>query len=608
MLRRSPLGSAEYSYLANSPLVDTVTFMQSSTPRMTTTKSYDFLDRLTQISSAPSASSTVSFGYSYDSANQRTRRSEADGSYWLYNYDALGQVVSGHKYWSDQTPVAGQQFDYGFDDIGNRKSTKAGGDQNGWNLRSANYTPNNLNQYTSRDVPGAVDIMGVSYATNTVTVGGQTAYRRGEYFRDQLGVDNSSAALWTNIVVAATGQTSVTGNVFVVKTPEAFTYDLDGNLTNDGRWTYAWDAENRLTNMTSLSTSPTGSKVKLDFAYDAQGRRIQKIVSTNDGSAYYPQSTNKFIYDGWNLIAVLDPASALIRSFVWGLDLSGTAKGAGGVGGLLAVNDAVNGTNFVAYDGNGNVAALVKASDGTVSANYEYGPFGELLRATGPMARANPFRFSTKYQDDETDLLYYGYRFYNASAGRWLSRDLIGEKGGINLYTLIHNDTINQVDKLGLMTWKDVMAEVKRADDLVKNMCCHCAKGPPRLSVTLTGTASGQAITGSTKIEKTGCVYTIWDYYWWDCFNAQREGGAFWDVVLPWNDPNEWREHGWYPGGPTNTRSEKGKAESGRFDSNHWAWKIVVVYTMCVNERVRAHYKLSDEVQWTWDAGTESWR
>jgi hypothetical protein len=38
------------------------------------------------------------------------------------------------------------------------------------------------------------------------------------------------------------------------------------------------------------------------------------------------------------------------------------------------------------------------------------GPFGEVIRATGPMAKTNPFRFSTKYQDDQTDLLYYGYR------------------------------------------------------------------------------------------------------------------------------------------------------------------------------------------------------
>jgi RHS repeat-associated protein len=44
------------------------------------------------------------------------------------------------------------------------------------------------------------------------------------------------------------------------------------------------------------------------------------------------------------------------------------------------------------------------------------------------MARANPFRFSTKYQDDETDLLYYGYRYYNAGTGRWLSRDPINVK------------------------------------------------------------------------------------------------------------------------------------------------------------------------------------
>ena len=55
------------------------------------------------------------------------------------------------------------------------------------------------------------------------------------------------------------------------------------------------------------------------------------------------------------------------------------------------------------------------------------------------MAKANPFRFSTKYQDDETDLLYYGYRYYSANAGRWNSRDPIGESGGKNLYAFVSN-------------------------------------------------------------------------------------------------------------------------------------------------------------------------
>ena len=101
---------------------------------------------------------------------------------------------SGRKYWPDQTPVAGQQFEYTYDDIGNRTATKAGGDQNGANLRSASYSANNLNQYTNRTVPGAVDVMGVGFATNAVTVNGQTAYRKGEYFRQEIPVSNGLRA------------------------------------------------------------------------------------------------------------------------------------------------------------------------------------------------------------------------------------------------------------------------------------------------------------------------------------------------------------------------------------------------------------------------------
>jgi RHS repeat-associated protein len=95
------------------------------------------------------------------------------------------------------------------------------------------------------------------------------------------------------------------------------------------------------------------------------------------------------------------------------------------------------------------------------------GPFGEPLRATGPMAKANPLRFSTKYQDAETDLLYYGYRYYNASIGRWLSRDPIAEwafglngpVNGVDLppllaeaseYAFIKNGGPLSVDALGL--------------------------------------------------------------------------------------------------------------------------------------------------------------
>ena len=424
--------SAAYSYLDNSPLVSQLAFKQSGTTRMTTTRQNDYLNRLTQISSQPGASGLkpIAFNYSYNNANQRTRSTLADGSYWLYQYDALGQVISGCKYFYDQTPVAGQQFDYTFDTIGNRTQTQTGGDQNGMNLRTANYHANNLNQVTNRDVPGYVDIKGVGYATNAVTVNGQTAYRKWEYFRQELSVNNSSSALWTNITVAVPGQTSVTGNVYVAEEPEVFGYDADGNLTNDGHWAYTWDGENRLATMT-VNTN-VGPQYQLAFAYDSKGRRIQKIVSTNS----VPQYTNNFVYDGWNLIAVLSPRSQLLSSYTWGNDLSGSQQDAGGVGGLVEVSCHGSSTTncFAAYDGNGNVVALVSAADGTTLANYEYGPFGEVIRATGPMAKLNPFRFSTIYQDDESDLLMYVHRPYKASTGTWLCKDPLMEQGFNSLY------------------------------------------------------------------------------------------------------------------------------------------------------------------------------
>ena len=56
------------------------------------------------------------------------------------------------------------------------------------------------------------------------------------------------------------------------------------------------------------------------------------------------------------------------------------------------------------YWQDGATVGLFKADDASLVSRYDYGPFGEVLRATGPMAKANPFRFSAKYQDDETDL------------------------------------------------------------------------------------------------------------------------------------------------------------------------------------------------------------
>lgn len=417
--------SATNSYAINSSLVDQLVFLNNGSIRMTTTKQYDFLNRLTQISSQPSASYMLplSYNYSYNSVNQRIQDTLADGSYWAYDYDSLGQMTNGVKYFSTGTPVAGQQFEYTFDSIGNRTQMQSGGDQNGQGLRVANYYPNNLNQLTNRDVPPYVDIMGATTVSNIVTVAGQTAYRNQEYFRQQVSVSNSVSAAWTNIVV--TGSQNVSGNLYVAQEPETFYYDADGNLTNDGRFVYVWDAENRMIQMT-VNTN-VGPQYQMYFAYDYRGRRIQKLVMTNSVAIY----TNRFLYDGWDLVALLNPNNALQQSYLWGMDLSGSIQGAGGVGGLLEVSYSGSSTTncFVAYDGSGNIGRLANGADGTIIGNYEYGPFGEVIRASGPSAKFNPFRFSTKYQDNESDLIYYGYRYYSVGMGKWMSADPLYESG-----------------------------------------------------------------------------------------------------------------------------------------------------------------------------------
>ena len=82
-----------------------------------------------------------------------------------------------------------------------------------------------------------------------------------------------------------------------------------------------------------VAGSAVGPQQRIDFEYDAGSRRIRKKVWNNTSGTGTPATDIKFLYQGWNLIAELNALSsdAVIRSFVWGNDLSGTFQGAGGV-------------------------------------------------------------------------------------------------------------------------------------------------------------------------------------------------------------------------------------------------------------------------------------
>jgi RHS repeat-associated protein len=453
--------TATYAYHANSGLLNTTTF----TGGTSVGRGYDGLGRLQTITTSPAAGAPQSYAYTYNSLHQRTRVTREDGSYWAYGYNDRGELTSGKKYWADNAPVLGDQTEYEYDAAGNRKSARSGGNAAGA-LRQSNYATNSLNQYAQRGVPGAVDVAGTGHAEATVTVNGQGTARKGDYFYGELAVDNGAGPVYAQVNVVgarnnfgAGGEDAVTekgGRVFVPRALEAYAYDADGNLTSDGRWSYTWDAENRLVQMEAAAGVPAEARTRLEFAYDYLGRRVQKKVYAWDAAAsgYQLQSVRKFVSDGWDVVAELDGNNAPVRSYVWGQDVTGTLQGAGGVGGLLLLTDA-GGTFQAGYDGSGNLTTLVDAGTGAVAASYEYDPFGVTVKAVGAYAEANPFRFSTKYADAETGLLYYGHRYYQPQTGRWLSRDPLGEAGGTNLYGFVGNDPLTRVDPTGLYE-KDV--------------------------------------------------------------------------------------------------------------------------------------------------------
>jgi RHS repeat-associated protein len=159
--------------------------------------------------------------------------------------------------------------------------------------------------------------------------------------------------------------------------------------------------------------------------------------------------TNRFIWNGGVLLAVVNDTDTVKASFLRGLDLKGASDGEGGPGGVIAVSLQTNGSHFCAYDGNGNSEALVNGNTGATSGIYEYDPFGSTLRLAGSAAKENPLRFSSQFADDVANTVKFLYRDYSMTVGRWLSRDPIEEGTETNPFGFLLNATPSRFDRDG---------------------------------------------------------------------------------------------------------------------------------------------------------------
>jgi RHS repeat-associated protein len=129
-------------------------------------------------------------------------------------------------------------------------------------------------------------------------------------------------------------------------------------------------------------------------------------------------------------------------------------------------------------EGRGGEVAVAGSPDAKAVPQCGYGPFAQVIRTARPMAKASPFRLSTKRHDGESELLYYGYRYYNASTGRWISRDPLEHhtlsqrnpaprqrRAVIVDYAFCANKPTQSIDTQGLYTEED---RQKVCDDFEK--------------------------------------------------------------------------------------------------------------------------------------------
>lgn len=323
-------------------------------------------------------------------------------------------------------------FDYVVNALGQRTAVSYAG--------SAFEQPNSFNLYGYNNTGELTSA--TKYAAGTPTVP-QSPLTDRDYSYSYDGIGNRTTARPGGTSVVTTyspNQLNQYSEVTDRSGTYPLTYDEDGNLTSDGEAIYSWDAENRLTKIDKGATEAT-------LIYDGYNRRIRKHTESAEGTVF----DHAYLYSGWNVLAEyntkIGSSPIVLAVNTWGLDVSGTLNHAGGVGGLVARTQDEN-TYSYAFDGNGNVSDVLDLT-GERAAHHQYNSYGKIIVQSGSAASRNPWRFSTKHQDD-SDIIYFGYRYYHSGRGTWLSRDPIAENGGLNLYGYVGNAPHARVDPFGL--------------------------------------------------------------------------------------------------------------------------------------------------------------
>jgi RHS repeat-associated protein len=237
------------------------------------------------------------------------------------------------------------------------------------------------------------------------------------------------------------GDTTTTNNELTSDGTYDYTYDADGNLITQttiatgATENFTWDYRNRLTEITYKTAGGTTTET-VQYTYNALNQRISQTVTNGSGDVTLAEN---YIYDGSNLVMVLNSSGNVTHSYLYGP----------GANQVLADDAGSGNVTWMLADEEGSVRDVINSS-GTVLDRIVYDAYGNILSQTSPSNQPR-FAFAGMQLDQTTGLYYDNARYYDSSTGQFISQDPSGFIGAnTNLYGYVNNDPINLVDPFGL--------------------------------------------------------------------------------------------------------------------------------------------------------------
>jgi RHS repeat-associated protein len=355
--------------------------------------------------------------YTYDAADRVLSRTNGNGTFSTYLYDADNRVTA-----LETSNSVGQVvgFGYAYDFDGNRL-TELKRDST---ADSEAYVYDGLNRLADYRV-GVLSGNLVPSPTLERT-----------WTLDPL--DN-----WTTMVSNSVPETRTHGpaNELLSINAQNFSYDADGNLTQDSTYNYAYDEENRLTQVQRISDLAVVGR----YFYDALGRRVIAIPDAGAGA-----TTNVYYYDNFRVIEEQNAGGVPQATYAYGNYVDEVLTMERG-GQTYYYHQNGLWSPYALTDPRGNVIEryTYDAYGGVIVLDGSYNPLALNSWGTPHSAVGNPYLFTGRKLDEETGLYFYRARYYDAAKGRFLQRDPLDYDQGLNLYEYASSSPKVNIDPTG---------------------------------------------------------------------------------------------------------------------------------------------------------------